>query len=191
MIRMPSIIVSRRFIFIAVTIFILGSIIASYTIIERKSEEFMLLAVLGKDMRLADYYNSSDKSISVNETLQWYISVYNRMDSSEYISIRVKIANSTDIIIPYIFEERYLIKHNSTYTLPFKWSIRSLEYDSNYKIIKKVMINDKDIPISVRSIEGKDLRMIIELFRYDITKDSFEPVRYNKEVLNQIWFNLV
>jgi hypothetical protein len=165
--------------------------IAFYAITKRGSEEFISLSVLGKEMTFSNYYNSNDKSVKVNETLQWYIMVYNRMSASEYISIRVKIANSTDIETPYIFEHRYLIKRNSTYTIPFKWSIKSVEYDSSYIIIKSVMINDQEVSTSIKSIKDKDLRMLIELFRYDISKDSFEPVKNNKEVLNQIWFRVV
>ncbi len=191
MISIINTITSRRFIFIAITIFLFGSMIAFYAITKRGSEEFISLSVLGKEMKFSNYYNSNDRSIKVNETLQWYIMVYNKMSSSEYISIRVKITNSTDIEAPYIFEDRYLIKRNSTYTLPFKWSIKSVERDSNYITIKNVMINDQEFSTSIKSVKDKDLRILIELFRYNMSKDSFEQVKNDKEVLNQIWFRVV
>ena len=128
----------------------------------------------------------------VNETIKWHVQVYNNMDTAEYVAITLKIINSTQSKdgSEHIFIATQMVAHNVTWTLPLEWKLTSIENEGIYKKIKSVYINGEYVETDVRSINGEDFRAVIELWIYNTKNNKFEHAKYDKEVLNQIWFNI-
>jgi len=72
----------------------------------------------------------------------------------------------------------------------------STELDHGYVIIKGLDINNHHVEgLNVTSLQGKDFRMIIELWKYDMEDKAFVFEGFpendnNRGAWNQIWFNL-
>ena len=60
-----------------------------------KEEHFFEYAILGENMRGENYYPENDPNINIDEQVKWNIQVYNHMGKNEYITIKIKILNST------------------------------------------------------------------------------------------------
>jgi uncharacterized membrane protein len=195
---------SRRFIAIFIILSAIYISIAYATLSFRDSEEFISMSTLGSNMLAGDYYPNSNSNIKIGNELRWFVEIYNRMDKAEYIAIRVKILNSTDIApndnehapspINHIYEIKKVIKSNETLTFPLTWRIDAIERDDRYVIIKKININNNDIEINTRSIDGNNFRIVLELWVYNPENNTFEFAwRANNNinsVWNQLWFNV-
>jgi hypothetical protein len=167
-------------------------------------ERYLTMSTLGANMKAGEYF-SSNNTINIADNITWYIRVYNGMNDSEYLCIKVKLLNSTQMIpndvtntpSPYseIFKIRQLVPINSTSTVPLEWSITDIEEQNGYVSIRKMMINGQELDnIDIRSLDGNDFRIVLELWKYDIaTKDfNFEwsSGHDQRSVWNQIWFNV-
>ena len=199
-----KIIESKRFLFVFISILAISLSIAYASLTPRDFERFMSISTLGSSMLIDDYYPNPNSVVKIGDNVTWYVQIFNRMGNSELVSIRVKVLNSTDPIpddnnntpspIEHIYEAIRLVKHNSTWTYKLSWSILEIERNGNYTIIKKMNINGKVIELNVRSIEGKNFRIVLELWRYNPDTNRFEfSWRSNidtRSAWNQIWFNM-
>ncbi len=141
--------------------------------------------------------------------VSWHIYVYNHAESAEYVSVRIKLLNSTDatpdenyysgeVRNQDLYEFRQLLARNSTWSIPLNWTISnvSTDPDHGYVTINGLGINDHHVEgLNVTSLQGKDFRMIIELWRYDMEDKAFVFEGFpendnNGGAWNQIWFNL-
>ena len=97
-----------------------------------------------------------------------------------------------------LYEFRHLLARNSTWNIPLNLTIPnvSTELDHGYVIIKGLDINNHHVErLNVTSLQGKDFRMIIELWKYDMEDKAFVFEGFpendnNRGAWNQIWFNL-
>ncbi len=166
---------------------------------------FLSISLLGSNMTTTNYYPNNIPEIDINDEMRWYVQVYNRMNAAEYVSIRIKLLNSTHEApntnlntpspIEHIYEIRKVVPINKTLTIPLKWKVLSTINLGNYTIIREISINDNPINLNIGSLEGKNFRIVIELWRYNIEKRDFEFVWLddkNKErsAWNQIWFSI-
>ncbi|MDQ3868143.1 MAG: hypothetical protein M3250_01135 [Thermoproteota archaeon] len=179
---------------------------------ERPDERFLSLSTLGKNDTTSDYFPSTNNNTNLvltGQKLSWHIYVYNHAEGAEYVSVRIKLLNSTNAAPDAdnsggasgqaLYEFRRLLARNSSWTIPLDWMISNVsteDPDQRYVTIKGLDINDYHIGgLNVTSLQGKDFRMIIELWRYDMQKKAFVFQGFpendnNRSAWNQIWFNL-
>jgi hypothetical protein len=180
---------------------------------ERPDERFLSLSTLGKNDTKTDYYpsnnnNNNNTTILPGQKVSWHIHAYNHAASAEYVSIRIKLLNSTDPMPDenysaeprshYLLEFRRLLARDSSWIVPLNWAISnvSIDPDHKYVIIKGLDINNHHVNgLNVTSLQGKDFKMIIELWKYNMADKAFVfqgfPENDNKKgAWNQIWFNL-
>lgn len=179
---------------------------------QNSNEAFLTMTILGKNMGINDYFPVDNRTISQGERLNWYVTVHNGMDRVEYISIRMKLLNSTQAIpndilnqpspASEIFEIRQLVARNSTWTIPLNWTIAEVSSTNDgYVTIKAMVLNGQDIAnINSASLEGQGFKIVLELWRYDEEIDDFvfawSPSSSNnienkmRSIWTQIWFNV-
>jgi hypothetical protein len=142
------------------------------------------------------------------QKVSWHIYVYNHAEGAEYVSVRIKLLNSTDATPdesysggPHgqdLYEFRRLLARNSSWNIPLDWTISnvSTDLDHGYVIIEALDINNHNVGgLNVTSVQGKDFRMIIELWKYNMEDKAFVFQGFpendnNRGAWNQIWFNL-
>ena len=171
------------------------------------------MSTLGKNDTKTGYYPSNDNSnttttILPGQKVSWYTHVYNHAGIAEYVSIRIKLLNSTDPMPDdndsseprshYLLEFKRLLARNSSWNIPLNWTISNVSTDLNHKyvIVKGLDINNHHVDgLNVTSLQGKNLRMIIELWKYNMDDKAFVFQGFpendnNRGAWNQIWFNL-
>ncbi len=194
-------------VFLAILLSLLAiSLSVTYVASEsRARQSFLSISTLGSNMSMENYYPGETSTISVGDNVSWYINVYNRMGEPEYLSVRVKLLNSThespDVVMNlaspehHIFEIKQLLMNNSTWTVPLSWTPTGIEKQGNYAVIRSLNINGMDVnDLNVRSADGNNFRMVIELWRYDRQLGDFSFAWSSdsdkSSVWNQIWFNV-
>ncbi|MEM2090528.1 MAG: hypothetical protein QXY85_06615 [Candidatus Nitrosocaldus sp.] len=201
---------SRQFLLILAVLIAVSMSIAYVASVPRDYERFMSLSTLGRGMMASDYYPSNTPDIGLGDEVLWHIQVYNRMGEAEYIAIRVKLLNA-DMPIPddnmhtpspveHLYEMRQVVAHDSTITIPLRWSIASVARESGedgsiYVAVKELLINGERVSTDVKSKDGKNFRLIMELWRYNPDSKEFEfswldSMKERRSVWNQIWFNV-
>ncbi|MEM4277696.1 MAG: hypothetical protein QW776_00555 [Candidatus Nitrosocaldus sp.] len=201
---------SRHFLIILAVLIAVSMSIAYVASVPREYERFMSLSTLGRGMMVSDYYPSNSPDIAIGDEVLWHIQVYNRMGSAEYIAIRVKLLNA-DMPIPddnmhtpspveHVYEVRQVVANDSTITIPLRWSIATVARESGedgsmYVAVKELLINGEKVSTDVKSKDGKDFRLIMELWRYNPESKEFEfswldSMNERRSVWNQIWFNV-
>ena len=98
----------------------------------------------------------------------------------------------------YLLEFKRLLARNSSWSIPLNWTISNVSTDLNhrYVIVKGLDINNHHVDgLNVTSLQGKNLRMIIELWKYNMEDKAFVFQGFpendnNRGAWNQIWFNL-
>ncbi|MEM0496123.1 MAG: hypothetical protein QXR25_07860 [Candidatus Nitrosocaldus sp.] len=201
---------SRQFLLILAVLIAVSMSIAYVASVPRDYERFMSLSTLGRGMMASDYYPSNTPDIGLGDEVLWHIQVYNRMGEAEYIAIRVKLLNA-DMPIPddnmhtpspveHLYEMRQVVAHDSTITIPLRWSIATVARESGedgsiYVAVKELLINGEKVSTDVKSKDGKNFRLIMELWRYNPDSKEFEfswldSMKERRSVWNQIWFNV-
>jgi uncharacterized membrane protein len=190
--------------FIMITIVI--STIAYVSLTPGPSEPFFAVFTLGREGRVGNYYPRNDSSIRVGEELQWYVGVYNRMNSIQYVVLRFKLLNQTmaapddqshtpSPAMPFM-EIRHLLANNETWTTPIKWSVANATKVGDNVIILSLLFNSVPVTenLSVSSYRGFNFRILIELWAYSTEAKQFEftwmPANEPHIAWNQIWFNV-
>jgi hypothetical protein len=142
------------------------------------------------------------------QKVSWHIYVYNHAESAEYVSVRIKLLNSTDAtpdenyssgaLGQDLYEFRRLLARNSSWDIPLDWTISnvSTDLDHRYVIIKGLDVNNHHVAgLNVTSQQSKEFRMVIELWKYNMEDKAFVFQGFpendnNRGAWNQIWFNL-
>ncbi len=197
-----KILASRAFITVFVSLLAISLGIAYVSSESRQRDGFLSLTTFGSDMMLDNYFPNSDPTVGVGDTVRWHVNVYNLMGSSEYVSLRVSVLNSTETnpdLTPFssqknlIIEMQHVLMNNSTWTVPLNWEITGIKNTSNFLQINSLEINGKDTDdLNVQSTSGR-FSMVLELWRYDNQSGDFTPVRSTDDkstTRNQIWFNV-
>lgn len=193
--------------FLAIFISLLAiSLSVTYVASEsRPIQSFLSINTLGRDMTMENYYPGETSTIGIGDNVSWHINVYNRMGEPEYLSVRVKLLSSThespDPAMnlpspePHIFETKQLLMNNSTWTIPLSWKLTEVEKQGNHIVIKSLNMNGAEVDdLNIRSADGNNFRMVIELWRYDRQLGDFSFAWSSdsdkSSVWNQIWFNV-
>lgn len=194
--------------FVLSYIILLITISIGYLLINhaRPEEKFISLNTLGKNGTTSNYYPSNNTIWAPipGQKVSWNIYVYNHAGDAEYVSVRIKLINSTDATPienssgQAVYEFSHLLATNASWSFPLNWKISdvSMDLDRGYVVIKGLDIDNRHIDgLNVRTQQGKEFRMIIELWRYDTKNKAFVfqgfPDSDNERgAWNQIWFNL-
>lgn len=158
---------------------------------------------------LGDILNVGDPIVLPGQKVPWNVHVYNHAGRAEYVSIRIKLLNSTDSLADknysgeprghYLHEFTRLLARNSSWNIPLSWTISNVSADQpnhRHVTVKGMDINNYHVDgLNVTSPQGKDLRMIIELWKYNMKDKAFAFQGFpendnNKGAWNQVWFDL-
>ncbi len=196
---------TKLFVSILALLLTLGMSIVYISSIDRDYERFISLNTLGSNRSVSNYFPNDIPVIGLGDEMEWNIQVYNRMGNAEYIAVRVKILNSTQPMpddklhapspVMHVYEKRYVIAKDQTLTFPLQWRINMIERDADVYIIKQIIMNDEIIDLDVRSVEGKDFRIVLELWKFNLESKEFEFSWLDnsnelRSVWNQIWFSI-
>ena len=177
---------------------------------EWPQERFLSISTLGSNETAENYYPNGESTIAVGDTMKWYMNVYNHMGQTEYLSIRMKLINSSqptpdessylqDQQVP-IFRLDRVVEDNSRWIEPLTWSIAGMNQDIDQISIKSLSVNGVNVDnLNTTTVRGKEFRIILELWRYDTEAQNFVfsqlPSAKQSETKqmnnwNQIWFRL-
>ena len=168
----------------------------------RKIEPFFTLSLLGNDSKIDNYFPDNNQNIEIGNQIKWVMYLYNHMGESKYISVRIKLLNSTMTApnstiskpSPYlpIYEYGRILLHNETWIYPFEWSVLKVIENNNSIIIKNIVINDEIVEANAVSITG-NFRLVIELWMWNTNTRDFIFGWSTESIYgpwNQIWFNV-
>ncbi len=193
--------------FLAIFISALAIFIAfAYAFFEPRAEDrFLTLSTLGANMTADNYYLGGNSTLKAGDSVTWYVSVANNMGSSEYVSVRLKLSNSTGdnqtSTSPlsednYIYEMRQLVPDNSTWVMPLHWSITDIDKNKGVITIKSISINGQEVrALDIQTLQGGRFRIFIELWRYDAEKNDFtftwpSATGEERSSWNQLWVKI-
>ncbi len=200
-----KVILSRAFLVVFVCLLSVSLSVAYVASEPQHHEKFLSISTLGSDMMAENYYPKKSSTLDVGDHVKWFVDVYNRMGSTEYVSVRIKLLNSTETMpddsshIPspksQIYEEKHVIMSNSTWTMPLNWVITEVDKGPGYTMIKGLSINSLEIHnLDVKSVRTKNYRLALELWRYDPDSKDFvfgwNSNAGKRSAWNQIWFNV-
>ncbi len=219
-----EILLSRRFAIISALLMALFSPLALYaTSVDHhqnsSSDSSLTMSILGRNMKFGDYFPSNNHTIMLGEQIDWQIIVHNGLGNAEYLSVRVKLLNSTNVIPNdllnqpsperAIFEFQSVVAANSSWAIPLNWTISESSYspsdfeNRSSRMIKSIVLNGKDISdINIESSKGQGFKMVFELWHYDSEVKNFvyelpsESLTdrvgdKNRSVWTQIWFDVM
>ena len=173
-------------------------------------ERFLSISTLGSNETAENYYPDGESTIAVGDTMKWYMNVYNHMGQTEYLSIRMKLINSSqptpdessylqDQQLP-IFRLDRVVEDKSRWIEPLTWSIAGMNQDIDQISIKSLSVNGVNVDnLNTTTVRGKEFRIILELWRYDTETQNFvfsQPPSVKQSDTkqmnnwNQIWFRL-
>ncbi len=164
---------------ILVTTFSFLSMVFPY---QPTGERFFVLSLLGRDRTAENYYLNDYPALGAHE-MQWYISVQNFMQETQYVLVKVKVLNSTmsfpDLVMctpspesPIMNFSVFLGKGQSS-TIPFFWKIINYSFHDESLIIDRIEINKNPVSLNVSSSNDSGFQIIFELWYYDPVIEDF------------------
>ena len=202
----PNTINDNHLLFIVTVIIILGGLWIPYIrpYFPSRDEPFFEFAILGENGKADDYFPNNVPEVYFGEQINWKIYIGNHMGKDEYVSIRLKLLNSTNSAPnsnkctpssgPVIHEFTEILDNNETIIIPLSWSINSNENDVEYPNIDSITVND-DLKEVNLSDNNSSYRVVIELWVYDSNLNTFqfgwETSDGERCAWNQIWFKTV
>jgi len=183
-------------------IFLVSSSVVAWIIINPPQfEQFATVSVLGEDMRATNYFPGNSSKIQSQTLFRWNIQAYNHMGATQLFLLNVKLANETTTGPVYksnlpsagvsLSNFTRAVVNNETWTQPLNWSIVSTQGNTT---IHQMQVNGYTKDLSLTSSLGRNFRIVIELWSYDLESDGFiftfiASARLSS-VWNQIWFDL-
>ncbi len=192
-----------RLISIFISALMIFSTVAYLWVTPRPKEQFFQFYILGKEKMISDYYPGETGDIPPRTLVRWYLWVTNFMGSLQYVQVRVKLGNAhttppnetTGIPAdaPVIYELRCFLSDNETWEFPFFWEISDYKLEDN-KMYISLTINNESVGFAdVGAEEGRNFRMIFELWTYSLDNGDFSFGWYSGEERRicwlQMWFN--
>jgi len=194
----------RVFVFVCIMLVLLACAPMVTALLPNREEPYFALALLGKEGRAEHYYPGDNNSIGVGDIVNWTIYLYNHIEETRYVAIRVKLLNSSMLapnsslcnptVAPVVYEVRQVIMNNQTLLLAFYWSIIKVEQIDDFLDVQFVSVNGDSIYTHVVAPYGFNYRVVFELWVYDEAVGDFRFGWGNDDearcVWNQIWFNV-
>ena len=171
-----------------------------------KAEQFASVSVLGPSKTAAQYFPNNSSQIKTGEVINWYIQVYNHMESAELFFLNIKIGNQSLTDTPNaptntpsagftILQSYQVVLNNDTWIVPLQWWVVNNTINGNSVVIGALQVNTSTAPaIGISAVFGKNFRIIIELWSYDVQLHeflfSFRSGGVVYSLWNQQWFDL-
>jgi hypothetical protein len=193
---------------VIITLYILSILIIVYPVasplIETNRDELLTMTILGNKGTAGNYFMNSSSTIVIGEKVDWNIQLYDSMKDMAYLSIKIKILNSNasspDVILctptdePMIYQINKIMVERDEVNISFSWEIEEvIKSDDHYKI-KSIVINDEKIITNFDMNKDMKLKLIFELWKYNVNNDQFEFKLFNNGdyicIWNQINFKL-
>ncbi len=199
-----TVIWSKEFLTLFLAFLVLTSLVAWVTANPPSNEDFASVGTLGSNMNAASYFPNDVTTVSLNEQIQWNVQVYNHMGTTQLFAVYVRLANLT-ITSPnatsntpsggFLLLQYYrAMLNNETWNVPLKWSISSEIIGSGTTSIQSMILNNTPVSVAgVSALSGRNFRIVIELWSYDVQTHSFLFSFTARGALDstfdQIWFN--
>ena len=148
-------------------------------------ERFITLSTTGSDMTTRSLYPATSPRVGQGDTLNWNVQTSNHMGETEYIAVRVKLLNATQLApdevlhLPspadYIYEERLVLADGESSVTPLAITLKDVQVfrDSSAQM-RALTINGKEIDeLGVSNFNSNSFRFVIELWRYDVELEKF------------------
>lgn len=172
--------------------------------IEDKNSNFFELAILDDNNEAIRYFPDDDQNLDVNQIINWNIFLNNKMKKTEFITLKIKLLNSTNkepqsekcihSLAPTIYEITDALQSKQQKTYPIAWFIKSIKENDTFKEIEIININDNDITINVYDESEGKFRIIVELWVFDTTSKELIFGWKNNDgrrcAWTQIWFEI-
>ncbi len=195
---------SREFLTLFLAFLVLTSLVAWVMANPPSNEDFASVSVLGPRINATSYFPNNIMTVFLNEQIQWNIQTYNHMGNTQLFALYIKLANTT-ITSPnatsntpsrgfLLFQSYRALLNNETWNLPLSWSITSETSALGTTRIQSMLVNNSPVNgTDVSAISGRNFRIVIELWSYNVQTHSFLFSFMTRTGLNsafnQIWFN--
>jgi hypothetical protein len=168
------------------------------------TDQFFSMWILGANGLTENYFPNNNPNLIVGETVNWTLGIYNHNSALQYVVLRVKLLNATQIApneltgapspVDAIFEFARVLTSNETWAVPFVWAIMN---ETNFRGSLKItglMINQTLITGNLgEANSGLNFRMVFELWFYDPATDrlafSQTTTTASYSIWTQLWFN--
>ena len=177
----------KTVIFTVIGLIAAGLIIAAVLLVAfwpKYEEQFLELGLLGKNKMAEDYFSNTESVVTVNSQVDWYLYVHNHMETSQNVTIKVKLLNSVMTIpndqtnepSPHAsFTEFPLsLASNETSLLPFSWILTERDHRGGLVVIKRLTVNGESFSVNISTPSESFFRMVFELWVYNGTSQELE-----------------
>lgn len=170
--------------------------------IPKTGEKFFALALLGSEEMAEKYFPNDNSTILLNEEVDWYVVVYNYVPAVQYVSVLVKLINSTisspDSVNCTPAPDSYEIMNFSVFltyeksaTARFVWKVADIVLHDDLVKINSVSINGVVVPSRISAVNGTNFRFVFELWWFNVTSNRFEFAWDSGLGLRCAWAQLV
>lgn len=168
------------------------------------TDQFFSMWVVGSSGLTNEYFPNNSPNLIPGEQVNWTLGVYSHMSTLEYVVVRVKLLNGSEISpnelagvaspIPEIFEFARVLANNETWTIPFPWAIEEASAVNGVVQITRLVINGATIAGNLaEAASGSGFRLVFELWFYDPAVNdlvfSWSTPTSTYSVWTQLWFN--
>lgn len=203
--KWPRAPVNRRFIAAFVLLLVVTSAAAYIANNSYPSEQFFQMYVLGPTGEAAGYYPNNSSTFGAGTPVRWQIRVTNFQGSVQFVEVVLKLGNFTSLApneytlqpsdAPVIASFQQILVNNATWDLPVNWQILSVSYSGRSAALTiDVAGSNKSVTPAVSATDGLRFRIIIELWTYDASANSFifgwMGNGEHKATWLQLWFNV-
>lgn len=146
-------------------------------------EPFMSLGILDGEYLTNNYFTNEQGAIEINETINWNIHITNNPSKTQYLLLRVKLAetdadlpdsvNCEPCPSPPVHQVWLVLGRNSTVINPFTWSVSGTTKDNDLIHYNKLIINGEELVLDLSIPENQDMRMVFELWVFDSSSNEF------------------
>ncbi len=165
--------------------------------IPERSEKFSELWLLGPTRKAEGY----PFNVQVNESYLVYVGVANRLGSSVYYRVYVKLrnqtqplptaSNSSPSVLPSTYEFDILVRDNEVREEPLNFVILEASTHNNTALLKRLRINGITFQVDAFSKWDKEnsgfyYQLFLELWLYEMASQSFQ---YHNRFVS-LWLNL-
>ena len=142
-----------------------------------QEDYFFELGLLGKNKTADNYFVDIHSTVDLGIPNSWFFYVHNHMGTTQEVSIRAKLLNYTMELpddqkhqpspVPSFADFPLSISNNETVLIPFSWSIMEIKIENNSTVIKRLIVNEVPVEVSVSDSLNSSFRITVELWVKD------------------------
>ncbi len=165
-------------------------------------EQFASVSVLDANLGTISYFPGNTSKVQLGQVITWEIQLYNHVGSTQLFLVDVKLSNET---IPgpvastnqpsagtVVFQATKATLNNETWIFPLQWSVANFTR-AGLATITNMQVNNQTSSVNVSAISGRNFRMVVELWTYDVQNHnflfSFRSGGTVESVWGQLWFD--